>query len=63
MEKTSNVALYGGSWLAVISGLSLSDIGVLVGIFLSVAGFISNEIHKYKLRKIAREKKVIIDSE
>ncbi len=58
----TKTALYGGSVLSVIAGLSISDWGVIIGVCLGVAGFISGEIHKRKLIKIAMKKGVSIDS-
>lgn len=56
MERASNITMYGGSWIAVIAGLSLSDWGVIIGIILGVFGFISNEAHKAHIREIERKK-------
>ena len=59
-QKASEVMMYGGGLTAFLSGLSLSDVGVIVGIVLGVAGFVYNIWHTTQLRKIARNKGVNI---
>lgn len=62
-EKASAVAMYGGSLTAVVGGLSLSDIGVIVGIVLGVAGFVYNIFHKERMLKELKNKEHITISE
>lgn len=52
MGEASKVATYMGSALAITSW---SDIGVILGIIIGIAGFISNHLHNRRMERIARE--------
>lgn len=54
---------YTGAAIAVGSGLSLNEIGVIVGIVLGVAGFLYNVYAKERLIKIAKNKGVNVVEE
>jgi MFS-type transporter involved in bile tolerance (Atg22 family) len=43
-----NTLQYGGSAVTVIAGLSLSEIGVIVGMIVAICGFVMNWIYKHK---------------
>lgn len=49
--KASEVGMFGGSIIAVVGGLSLSDWGVVIGIALGAIGLIFNKLHKMKIEK------------
>lgn len=58
MEKITNIATYGGSVLAIISGLSLNQWGVVIGIIVGVLGMVGNlsvniyfKLLDYRLKK------------
>lgn len=38
VKPAANISFYGGALLSIISGLSLSDWGVIMGILMTVAG-------------------------
>ena len=48
-----NVLQYGGSAATVIAGISLSEIGVIVGMFVAIFGFIMNWFYRHKTYKLA----------
>ena len=50
------VAAYGGSGGAVVAGLTLNELGVIVGIFVAVVGLVLGQIWSWrKDRREARE--------
>lgn len=53
LEPVSQSMTYGGAATAVIGGLTLSQIGVVVGIFVGISGLILNAW--YTFRKDRRE--------
>lgn len=57
--KASDLAMYGGSGAAVISGLSLSDWGVVIGIIIGVLGFVYNIYHKERVFSELKKKNTI----
>lgn len=51
----SKVAAYGGSGAAVVSGLTLNELGVIVGIVVGVAGLVLGQVWSW--RKDRREQR------
>jgi hypothetical protein len=60
MEKASTVGTYVGGTISILSGINLSDIGVVCGIALGVASFAYNIWYKQQMLKIAKRKGVSI---
>lgn len=58
-DKISNAGTWGGAIVAAISGLSLSDVGVIFGMLLGTLSLAYNIWHKRALRKILRDKREV----
>lgn len=55
----SKVAAYGGASGAVVAGLTLNELGVIVGIFVGLTGLILGQIWSWrKDRREAREQQL-----
>ena len=65
--KASDVAMYGGSGTAFLTGLSLQDwVGALcaiAGVLIALAGYIGREGHNKRMEQIAMLKGVTITKE
>ncbi|MFN4121259.1 holin [Acidovorax sp.] len=60
----SKVAAYGGAGGAVVAGLTLNELGVIVGIFVAVVGLVLGQIWSWrKDRRETREQEIRMRSE
>lgn len=63
-EKIANAGTWSGAVIAFLSGLSLSDVGVIFGMLLGTLSMLYNWWHKRAIRKILRDKQnltIIVD--
>ena len=57
--RASDLAMYGGSGAAVVSGLSYRDRGVVIGIVIGVLGFLYNIYYKERVFSELKKKSTI----
>lgn len=62
-SEIATVSTYGGATASVFFGLTLNEWGVLVGIFVAIAGFGYNVWSRERLIKIAKSKGVTMIEE
>ena len=56
-EKIASAGTYAGGVIAALSGLTLNEWGVIIGILLGLGGFAANLWFKHRILKLAREQK------
>lgn len=56
ISDVGNALQYTGSAGTIVAGLALSEIGVLVGIFVAIFGFFMNWYYKHKHYKLQQQR-------
>lgn len=48
ISKSTGVASYAGGGLSVLFALTLTDVGIIIGIFTAIVTFIANMIYQWR---------------
>lgn len=58
-ERIASAGTYAGSVIAALSGLTLNEWGVIIGVLLAIGSFVANLWFKYHIIKIAKSQQQV----